>query len=335
MTEEVGLYKFTIKLLDIKEPDDIIIFGMKNCVLYYGHINKDRNTIIFNYHNWIYRHTQPGWLKEKDIEFFVFGKKQYNFEIINKEKITNTRKFILIGDSHSYYHKDIITYMSYAQYIPFFLKDNIEFINFSQSGKSLNWHTHILHKFEAVYPTDNDIIFIMDGANTLRDQKQDDISIDLGILCRYWPQGKKYLCRQYPFTRYDDGVIKIKPRCLELEDLYKQGCLENNIKYFNIDQPVINFFKIHKFYELNAFSRDIEDIQKHHTNALGALIIMNILKIYFRKWDLMNSNNITFGDYKIIRKIIHKYSNTIHPEILYDKVSNISHIKETIKKNYF
>ena len=69
MIEEAGLYKFTIKLLNIEEPDDIMIFGMKNCVLYYGHINKDKDTITFNYHNWIYRHTQPSWLKKKDIEF--------------------------------------------------------------------------------------------------------------------------------------------------------------------------------------------------------------------------------------------------------------------------
>lgn len=289
--DKFGLYNITIKIENIDNTDNICVFGIKNCILYYGKINKINNIISFNYSHNIYINNKniilDTKLLSKKINLYVIGKKIYDYKILNYNKIDNTQKLIILGDSHSYMHGEICKYFSWAQYFPYILNKNIEIINLSIAGqggafyyndintrinisKLINKQTIVLSIFGAI---DKKRIF------RLNESSLNEYEFIINDFFKYLNNytNNIYLCKMYPSKNRD----KIITRSNVLEDIYKNI---NDITYFNIDTEVLN----DKNY-INGFN-----INCAHTGILGGIIVGNILRNKLKSFGLniFNDNNL-------------------------------------------
>ena len=296
MKSPISLYKIKIQIKNIEEDDKICIFGIKNCLLYFGNISKENNIIEFNYSNCgIYElfDKENKWIDE--INFKVLSIiKEYEYEILSTEEIKEYKTLIIVGDSHSYYHLKINKYYSWSQYFHYIVNDNIMIINLSKSGQNLNCEILRFNEFNKKIKDidfDNNYLLWCDGANTSKHEKFQVIHHKLN--CKNIQ--KKYFFKMYPI-KYGKKIIL---RANNIIDFLHNWAIENNFDYFDIDNEFIN----NEDYLNNGFN----DFGTH-TNLYGGILIGNCLRNKLREFGLniFNDNNL-IDDYKLVDDIIKKY----------------------------
>ena len=296
MKSPISLYKIKIQIKNIEEDDKICIFGIKNCLLYFGNISKENNIIEFNYSNCgIYElfDKENKWIDE--INFKVLSIiKEYEYEILSTEEIKEYKTLIIVGDSHSYYHLKINKYFSWAQYFHYIVNDNIMIINLSKSGQNLNCEILRFNEFNKKIKDidfDNNYLLWCDGANTSKGKRFQVMHHKLN--CKNIQ--KKYFFKMYPSKCGKKLIL----RANNIIDFLYSWAEENNFDHFDIDNEFIN----NEDYLNNGFNGF-----GTHTNLYGGILIGNCLRNKLREFGLniFNDKNL-INDYKLVDSIIKKY----------------------------